>query len=132
MDGPAKIAALREMHMVGPNGTDPNSWEYQASSILSVDMEDSGPMWHFQAACRHFSDGELLYVDRWPEEMDDFYGRQVRRCIPRFKAAYGEGYLKVDKTRFSLHARLYLNETEKAWLQASDMIHSSSGIIIPS
>jgi hypothetical protein len=119
-----KDPALRKMEMVGPPGSDSTKWEHQASSILSIDMEDGGPIWHFQATCRYFNDGDLIPVEKWPEGMDEFYGKRVRHLIPDFEKAYKESIAKIDKTKYVMHARLWMTEVQRAYLPDGAVIQT--------
>lgn len=110
--------------MIGPKGTDPEKWELRASTVLSVDMEEGGPAWHLMGIVRHGDDS--LKLARWPDEMHDYFGGEVRACIPKWPDRYADGDFRADKDRHVLHVRSKLDEQEMFWLQATDMLHQAT------
>lgn len=70
--------------MIGRRGTDPDTWQIQASSVFSVDLESDCPVWHLRMWGRHVSDHELLEIERWPDELRQFYRQSIEVLFPQW------------------------------------------------
>lgn len=80
---------LHTVEMIGLRGTDPETWTLQASSVFSVDLEASCPVWHLRMwgrdRRRGGADGEKIPIRLWPEELKMFYRQEIERLIPQWE-----------------------------------------------
>ncbi len=107
-----KDPALTKTELIGDPDTNPVDWEYQANSILCIDLEEGCPVWHYTCSLRHHSDGDWVPLSKWNDWMDEWCDKQLRHCIPRFLARVKESEIYSDPTKFSQHVRTKLHAHE--------------------
>lgn len=89
-------------------------------TILSVDLEEGGPVWHFSMASRNTTgivlgdQGSMMLLQDWDFDPEDkYFDYALGECLPR---RYDADRDYVDKLTCSVHVRSKLTDAERKYV----------------